>query len=179
MCASVHNLSGILNDFLSLDKLEEGKITRHPSEFNIKELAEDIIDELEAVLKEEQKIKFNYQFEVDRVIADQQIIKNILINLLSNAIKYSADGSQIDLGIKQKNDQITILVSDKGIGIPKKEQHHMFERFFRARNVTNIEGTGLGLNIVKKYIDLLEGNITFSSEEGEGTKFKVTIPLKH
>ena len=176
--SAVHNLNGILNDFLSLDKLEEGKITRNSVEFDLKEFTEDIIDELGGVLKQDQKINFNHKFENNKVETDPRIIKNIMINLLSNAIKYSPEGSEIDLGIKQKNGQITLLVSDKGLGIPKKEQHHMFERFFRANNVTNIEGTGLGLNIVKKYIDLLEGNITFSSEEGIGTKFKVTLPLK-
>ena len=107
---------------------------------------------------------------------DSHILKNILLNLVSNASKYSDEGKRIEIKIIQE-DNLVIEVIDQGIGIPKSEQKNMFERFFRAANATNIQGTGLGLNIVKKYAELLNGNITFSSEEGKGSTFTLTLPL--
>ena len=142
--SSVQNLTNILNDFLSLDKLEEGNIRINPTEIYLREAVEDTIDELEAVVKAGQAIQVDYELENEVVFADPQIIKNIIINLTSNAIKYSDEGKEIKLEISLLDNVITIKVTDQGIGIPKNEQRHMFERFFRAKNVTNIEGTGLG-----------------------------------
>jgi signal transduction histidine kinase len=105
------------------------------------------------------------------------MIKNILINLLNNASKYSDDGSKIILAINQNPTNLELLVRDHGMGIPKKDQPHLFGRFFRANNAINIQGTGLGLNIVKKYVELMKGHIEFSSEENKGTEFRVSIPL--
>lgn len=175
--SSVQNLTGILNDFLSLDKLEAGKIRVNPVSLNISELIEDILEELESMLKENQKIETSYDLKTDIITQDPHILKNILINLTSNAIKYSEGGSVINLSVVVKNDLLTLTINDRGIGIPEEEQNQLFERFFRAKNVTNIGGTGLGLNIVKKYIDLLNGDIKFESKSGEGTTFIVTLPL--
>jgi PAS domain S-box-containing protein len=175
--SSVQNLTGILNDFLSLDKLEEGKIRTNVTEINIRDMVEDLMDELEAVMKSGQKVDVNCDIEKEVISIDGQIIKNILINLTSNAIKYSPENSIIKLTILIKNGEMEIAVSDNGIGIPPEEQHHLFERFFRAKNVTNIGGTGLGLNIVRKYVDLLNGDINFISELGKGTTFVVNLPL--
>jgi len=176
--SSVQNLTGILNDFLSLDKLEEGKISTSRSELRIKDAIDDLIDELEAVLKKGQEMNVKYDIDKEIIRIDTQILKNVLINLTSNAIKYSPEDTEIKMNVKIKGEKLTIKVIDQGIGIPKEEQIHMFERFFRAKNVTNIGGTGLGLNIVKKYVDLLNGDIKFSSELGKGTKFTVQLPLE-
>lgn len=176
--SSVQNLTGILNDFLSLDKLEEGKIRTNVTKINIRDMVEDLMDELEAVMKTGQKVDVNCDLDVDVILIDGQIIKNILINLTSNAIKYSPENSVIKLAINIKNGEMKMAVSDNGIGIPPEEQRHLFERFFRAKNVTNIGGTGLGLNIVRKYVELLNGDINFNSELGKGTTFVVTLPLE-
>lgn len=175
--SSVQNLTGILNDFLSLDKLEEGKIRVNPGSINIEELIEDILEELESMLKEEQKIETSYNLEKDIIVQDPHILKNILINLTSNAIKYSDAGTVINLSVVVNNEMLTLTIKDRGIGIPDDEQSQLFDRFFRAKNVTNIGGTGLGLNIVKKYVDLLNGDIKFESKSGKGTTFSVTLPL--
>ena len=105
-------------------------------------------------------------------------MKNILINLLSNAIKYSPNGESVELHSFFQEDQLVIEVQDHGIGIPQEDQARMFTRFFRASNVQNIKGTGLGLTIVKRYLDLMNGNISFTSVYGEGSKFRVGIPQK-
>ncbi|MBT4792453.1 MAG: ATP-binding protein, partial [Halobacteriovoraceae bacterium] len=107
------------------------------------------------------------------------IVRNILYNLMSNAIKYSKEGGEIIFNSEILNSKLTILIQDFGIGIPETEQKQLFSRFFRAANASNIEGTGLGLHIVKKYLDILGGKITFESTENEGTKFILTIPMNN
>ena len=171
--SSVQTLTSILNDFLSLDKLEEGKVQLRPEEFNIHDLAKDLCEELSALKRKDQHIELIYEGN-DVVNLDAQFTRIIMLNLMSNAIKYSNDNGQIELKI-HVNKKVYISVKDDGIGIPKIDHQHMFERFFRAKNVTNIQGTGLGLNIVKRYVDMMEGTITFESEEGKGTTFAVEL----
>lgn len=173
--SSVSNLTGILNDFLSLSKLEEGIISNNPSQFNLHSLAIEINEELTPALKNNQTILCKHNGEED-VYLDKNILKNILLNLLSNASKYSGEGTiAIDMTINHK--EINITVKDEGIGIPESDIPFLFTRFFRAHNAGNIQGTGLGLNIVKRYVELLEGNISVESKLGIGTTFKVSIPV--
>ncbi len=175
--SAVHNLTGILNDFLSLDKLEDGKVQNNPVEFDLRTLAEDIIEEMQTVAKSGQVIRHEHSGKGDPVWLDKQLLKNIIINLLSNAIKYSKEDQVIRFTTDLADDLLTIAVRDEGIGIPESEQSQLFERFFRAKNAVNIQGTGLGLNIVKRYVDLIGGNISFNSKLQEGTTFTVTIPI--
>jgi signal transduction histidine kinase len=175
--SSVKNLTGILNDFLSLDKLQEGKIEATPSHWNIKDLISDIVDEMSDVRKEGQEVVYSHSAGSEEVYLDQNVLRNVVINLLSNAIKYSAANQSVRLESSVKRKRLYLEVEDQGIGIPKAEQKHLFERFFRAKNAINLDGTGLGLNIVNKYLELLGGKITFESEEGKGTKFFVSIPI--
>ena len=157
---SVHNLIGILNDFLSLDKLEEEKVTVRFTRFNIPEFTEDIIESIQNTTKKGQHIEYDHSGETE-ITTDKQMLLNIFNNLLSNAIKYSSKGSTVYLETMIDNDEFTAKVRDEGIGIPDEEQAHLFERFFRAKNAQNIEGTGLGLHIVKKYLDKIGGNCFF------------------
>lgn len=173
--SSVRNLTTILNDFLSLEKLESGKVRYHPVEIEIEEYIEHVIDEMSLISKGEQKIIHFHQGD-KQIIADEHLLKNIMINLLSNGIKYSPEGKDVELHTRYADGKINIQVKDYGIGIPEEDQKLMFTRFFRAHNVTNIQGTGLGLTIVKRYLDLMEGKIWFESIEGEGTTFFVEIP---
>lgn len=170
----VTSLTVILNDFLSLSKLEEGIITNHPSEFNILELSKEIQDELISLLNEEQQLSYKHS-GTDTLYLDKNIVKNILLNLISNAIKYSEKGL-IELSIVSNNTNIIFSISDQGIGIPEEDKQFLFTRFFRAKNTVNIQGTGLGLNIVKRYVELLNGYITMESELGKGTTFTIEIP---
>ena len=170
---SVQNLTSILNDFLSLEKLESGAQKIEISEFNLYELIIEVKDELQLMLKDKQEIHTDcadYQLE-----SDPHILKNILLNLVSNAIKYSHPDGKIKMAVNI-NSSVKISVIDDGIGIPLKDQKQLFERFHRAENATNIQGTGLGLNIVKKYTELLNGQITFESKEDQGSKFTLILP---
>ena len=170
---SVHNLTGILNDFLSLDKLETGAVEGNPVNFEMPEFIKEVCDHLTPTLKREQYIRCDHSGD-SSVFIDKQILNNILFNLLSNASKYSG-GEPIDLHTSLKNGHLKIVVQDYGMGISEEDQQHLFERFFRSKSAINISGTGLGLNIVKKYIDLLGGEIDVNSTLGEGTIFTVTL----
>lgn len=172
---SVRNLTTILNDFLSLEKLESGAVKLHLTEIQLNDLVQEIVQEINMVLKKGQHIVCACD-GAGSIRTDANLLKNLLINLLSNASKYSGEGARIDVRCAPTTTGLQIDVQDYGIGIPKHEQKHLFDRFFRAANVTNIQGTGLGLNIVKKYLDLLKGQITFESEEGKGTTFSINIP---
>ncbi len=176
--SSVHHLTAILNDFLSLDKLEEGKVELHPTDFDFKEFAGEVSEEIQEMAKKGQRLNYEHEGETE-VYLDKQMLKHILNNLLSNAVKYSPEGKEIIFNTIIDKNSLTIKVKDNGIGIPKEEQAQMFERFFRAKNAFNIQGTGLGLNIVKKYIDMSGGSITFESDTGTGTTFIVKLPLKN
>ncbi|WP_353720775.1 ATP-binding protein [Dyadobacter sp. 676] len=107
---------------------------------------------------------------------DKQLLRNVLFNLLSNAIKYSDNDKSIFLRMKISPGHIGIEVEDQGIGIPEQDQAHIFDRFFRAHNAGNAQGTGLGLNIVQNYINLMGGTVKFHSEAGRGTTFVVDLP---
>jgi PAS domain S-box-containing protein len=172
---SVRHLTNILNDFLSLEKVETGKVYMSSEEINVKEVLEDIVDQHAQITKSNQRIAFNF-VGIEHIHTDQNMLQIICSNLLSNAIKYSGEGKHIDLSAECLEDALTINVRDEGIGIPEEEQDNMFSRFFRAKNAVNIEGTGLGLNIVNRYTQLLGGSIHFQSRPEEGTTFTVTIP---
>jgi PAS domain S-box-containing protein len=174
--SSVRNLTSILDDFLSLEKLEQGKVEAHSTEFNLKEFIEDAIEEMEGMSKRKHQ-KINFQFKGEEEIRqDKKILRNVLLNLLSNAVKYSPEGKEIHVSAGVNDGKVSLSVKDEGIGIPADAQKHLFDKFFRARNATNIQGTGLGLNIVKRYVELLDGTIGFTSKENTGTTFTVDFP---
>lgn len=174
--ASVRNLTDILDDFLSLDKLEQGRVEVKKEKINLHELSTEIIEGLNGILKAGQTIHLSYNGP-KTLIQDKKILRNVLMNLLSNAIKYSGERAGIYLIIEIENDFASIIVKDEGIGIPEEDQQNMFSKFYRAENAINIQGTGLGLNIVKRYMELLNGAISFVSKQNEGTTFTVALPL--
>ncbi len=173
--SAVTNMTLILNDFLSAEKLEEGKVFVRKEDVDLKHLANEILSEINGILKPGQKVNYNHSGS-DLALLDKQMTRNILLNLISNAIKFSPENKAIQLETAITPKEITILVADQGVGIPKEEEEHLFERFFRAKNVTNIQGTGLGLNIVGKYLEAMKGEINFKSELNVGTTFTITIP---
>lgn len=176
---SVKNLTDILEDFLSIGKLEDGRISLRYEETNIREFIETICNEKqEDLAKENQKIVF--QFEGNEwALCDKYILRNMMINLISNAIKFSPLDGTIEVSIASGAQEIMLCVKDQGIGISKEDQEHLFERFFRGQNASNIQGTGLGLHIVSRYLNLLNGTIDVQSEIEKGTTFCVHLPQRH
>jgi PAS domain S-box-containing protein len=175
---NVRNLVVILDDFLSLSRLDEGEIACNPVEFDLRELLRSVLEEMETNLKMGQHFVEDCEPGNYRIHQDPKLTRHILLNLLSNAIKYSPENKAIELVIKPVDRNVILSVCDQGIGIPKKEQDQIFNRFFRAKNSENIQGTGLGLNIVKQYAKLMGGEISFSSTEGAGSTFRLTLPVK-
>ncbi len=175
---AVNSLNDILSDFLSLSKIEEGKVSAQFKPFSIKLLLAEIEAELKAMLKKDQQLMVSHQGS-DEMISDRRLVRQIMVNLLSNAIKYSDEGRPVKLETCYQQNALTITVTDQGIGISHEDQKHLFERFFRGSNAGNVQGTGLGLNIVKGYVQLLGGTIDFKSELNKGTIFQVTLPDKN
>lgn len=177
--SSVNHLTNILNDFLSLSKLEEGMVKVNHEKIDIKEYFQTFRNEMQEIALDGQQIKLQLECKDSVVSFDPVMLKNTCLNLVSNAIKYSKEGQEINLIVCCNHETLKVEVQDNGIGIPEEEQKNLFERFFRAKNATNIQGTGLGLNIIKKYVDMMEGTINFTSKENKGTIFTIEIPIKH
>jgi PAS domain S-box-containing protein len=175
---AVAGMKSILEDFLSLGKLEEGLIQTHPEQLSAASCIEEItavISEFEAILKPGQRIEFQHTGSAD-VTVDKHLLKNILINLISNAIKFSPEKAIIYVRCLFDPAEMKLTVKDSGIGIPEEDQQYLFKRFFRGRNASNIQGTGLGLHIVGKYLELMNGKIDMVSNVNEGTAFTIYLP---
>jgi PAS domain S-box-containing protein len=175
---AVTGLTEILNDFLSLGKLEEGKVRANYQQIPIKSVIEDVISELQAITKSDQEIVLDFAGQEEYYI-DKQMFRNILINLIANALKFSSENTVVEVTCHANENELMVRVKDQGIGIPEADQEHLFERFYRGQNVSNIQGTGLGLNIVLKYLEMLNGKIDFVSEENQGTTFTLVFPAKY
>jgi PAS domain S-box-containing protein len=174
--SSVDHLTSILNDFLSLGKLEEGKMDVVIEPIRLGDFLSDVEEEISSTLKTGQELKINCKEGPHEIFTDARMLRNVLFNLISNASKYSAAEKRISISCKRTGNRLLFIVSDEGIGIPAEDQKHMFDRFFRASNAGNVQGTGLGLNIVKRYVELLGGSISFTSEYGKGSIFTVSLP---
>lgn len=174
--SSVNMLTDILNDFLSVGKIEEGKVLLKLTRLNIKDLITQIIDEIIDIQKPGQKIIHTHVGE-EWIDLDYSLLKHIVLNLLSNAIKFSPENSIIEIDSKTNSEQLLMIVQDHGMGIPEADQAHLFERFFRASNASIIQGTGLGLHIVAKYTELMNGSIACKSSPGTGTLMSLTFKL--
>ena len=175
---AVNDMKSILEDFLSLGKLEEGSINSKMEHIPFEDcvsVVENTLHGLEQIVRKGQKIKFVHKGEGDTYV-DPALIRNILTNLISNAIKFSPENATIHVELNKGEVEVVMSVKDEGIGISKEDQEHLFERFFRAKNAANIQGTGLGLHIVAKYVELMNGRIEMQSELEKGTSFYIHIP---
>lgn len=173
----VHHLNAILNDFLSLERLEKGKEVYRYTDFSLSKVVNEVVYNGNMLLKDGQKIK--YPDNIDEVVIhqEQRIVSMVLTNLLHNAIKYSPEDTEIAIKVELLPGKIIFQVSDQGIGIPKKAQKHVFDRYYRAENVLLVQGNGIGLNIVKVHLENIGGSIYFKSEEGKGSVFTVEFPI--
>ena len=172
---SINNLTDILNDFLSVSKLEEGRVENHPEVMNLKAFIADVISEMKGMATNGQTLIHQHSGN-ETVSLDKKLLKNILFNLISNALKFSPEGGHVEITSQVSTTSVKISVKDNGIGISKEDQKHLFERFFRGHNATHIQGTGLGLSIIAKYAELMNGSIDFESKENGGTTFTIIIP---
>ncbi|MDX1766749.1 MAG: PAS domain S-box protein [Arenibacter troitsensis] len=173
----VQHLTNILDDFLSIERMEKGKEVYYLSDFSLSKLVNEVVYNANMLLKNGQRINYPNNIEDVTIHQDQRIVALTLTNLLHNAIKYSPEDTEIDINVDLSNDKITFHIKDEGIGISKKEHKHIFDRYFRSENVLLTQGTGIGLNIVKTHLENLGGRIYFKSAENEGSTFTVELPL--
>ena len=172
----IHYLNNILNDFLSLEKLEARKLTYNCNNFRLSKVLDEVIYNANMLLKEGQSIQYPDNIIDLSLHQDEKIIELIMSNLVINAIKYSPEYSTIKIDVEQDAHTTKIDVIDNGIGIPLNDQKSIFERYFRAGNTVNTQGTGIGLNIAKNNLENLGGTISFKSTEIVGTTFTIIIP---
>lgn len=175
---SVRNLNSLLTSVLFFGKADANKIDFKPKKMFVMAMLNEVIDVVKAGSEHDVKINTKFNNLPKTIVSDSDLLYQIFENLLSNACKYSKDGQEVNFTVWEEGGMLKATVEDKGIGIPKKEQDQLFDRFFRAKNVGIIEGSGLGLSIVKKSIEVLNGEITFESEQGKGTTFNISIPVK-
>ncbi len=173
----VHYLNNILNDFLSIERLDSGRGQYKFSDFKLKRLINEVVYNANFTLKDGQEIIYPKDIEDIELHMDEKILELILSNLLGNAIKYSPENTLIKFRIDIREDFLVFEIEDEGRGIPKKDQKHIFERYFRAENALLDQGTGIGLNIARTHLNNLGGNIEFKSEENVGTTFTVRVPI--
>ncbi len=174
---SVRELVATLEEFLSLEKIEEGKVNPIRTAFNLREQVNLLCENFRSVSKSGHVIKYDHQGE-EQVSLDRTFIDHIITNLVSNAVKYSPENSVVTITTYADPAKVQLTVKDQGIGISKEDQQHLFERFFRASNTGNIKGTGLGLHIIKRYVELLGGTIAVKSQLNEGAEFMITLPTE-
>ncbi len=171
---AVSGLTEILNDFLSLGKLEEGKMAAKPALHDIYVLIREVVSDINSIVRSGQTI--TYSEGTYSMMIDRQLLRNVMFNLLSNALKFSPEGAVIDVNIDLTDDEVIIAVKDQGIGISEADLKNLFGRFFRGANAVAIPGTGLGLNIVTKYLELMQGTVSCTSELNVGSTFYIYLP---
>lgn len=174
--SSVNGLNDILNDFLSVGRIEENKIQVRLQDVPVPESIRALIGELNSIKKAGQTINYKHT-GAQILLFDASLLRHIIMNLVSNAIKFSAENAAIWIETELSDTQLKLKITDEGIGISAEDKQYLFQRFFRGTNVSNIQGTGLGLHIVAKYAELLNGTIDVTSELGKGTSFILTFDL--
>jgi len=178
MRKAIQRMTNLLDDVISVTKIESGKLEINPSEFDLYQFCLELVEEMQLVAGDNYKINLICGCEDVIVFLDESLLLHVLTNLLSNAVKYSPKGGLISLEVKSTPAQIIFIVSDRGIGIPPEDLERLFDSFFRSKNVGAIAGTGLGLTIIKKCIDCQGGEISVDSQLGIGSIFTVVLPLK-
>jgi len=175
---SVNYLTHLISDILDVNRNDSGKLEFNPQPVSLIDISNSIIEEIKLHADERHKFEFHYLTEMNKFNLDPKHIQTILRNLISNAYKYSPDGGTIRLEISSGEEYVQLTINDQGIGIPQNEVAKLFEPFYRATNIEEIRGNGLGLTIVKNAVDIHNGTITVDSEIGKGTTFKVRLPIK-
>lgn len=174
---AVNHTKTLLDDISLIDNEQSSKITMKPAWVNLNNLLGDIAEENIQVYGCDFMIGKKFNLHGVKYYMDREIIRHILGNILSNAIKYSGSSKEIMFTAVEKNKKITFEVTDHGIGIPAEEQKFLFEPFYRASNTENIQGTGFGLTVVKRFVSMCSGEIKIVSEKNKGTTVTVVLPV--
>ncbi|HAZ45171.1 MAG TPA: hypothetical protein DDW76_24905 [Cyanobacteria bacterium UBA11369] len=177
--SAAKTMTQLLSDILTLTRAESGKLEFKPDHLDLDRFCRDLVEEVELSCRAQQSIFFISHCSGKNGYLDEKLLRSILTNLLSNAVKYSREDSHIYFSLDCESDKVIFEIEDRGIGISSEDQQNLFESFHRGQNVGDVPGTGLGLAVVKKCVDLHGGSITVESKVGVGTTFTVSLPLKH
>ncbi|WP_316436910.1 PAS domain-containing sensor histidine kinase [Leptolyngbya sp. NK1-12] len=173
---NVERMTQMIDAILIIGRVEAKRIEPQPSQFDLIPFCRDLMAEIAGEIQHP-RLQFTCRFKRLLVTLDQCLLRSILTNILTNAIRYTPAPGKIQFKVLKQHHQIVFQITDQGIGIPPEDLPYLFEPFQRGRNVSNIAGTGLGLNIVKRFVDLHGGQINVSSQLGQGTTFQVSLPL--
>ncbi|WP_414526418.1 ATP-binding protein [Nodularia chucula] len=178
---AVESMKQLMEDVLFMGKSDVGKLECDPHLVNLDKLFREFIEEFSLISHDRNEIIFTCKSQFTDALIDEKLLHYIFLNLLSNAVKYSPPNQniQVNLTCDVTENIVKLEIQDQGIGIPEVDQRRLFESFYRASNVHSIQGTGLGLVIVKRCVETLQGEISFSSEVGVGTTFTVMFPLNY
>ncbi|MFN8372050.1 MAG: ATP-binding protein [Anaerolineae bacterium] len=176
--AQVKRLTTILEEMSLIIHETVSSIRFKPETVDLEHLCRMLVAEMQTAVGEDRRLQFKTDGQVNDITADARLLDRALTNLLNNAIKYSGLHSQVSLELSRENGEAVIRVMDEGIGIPLDEQAHIFEPFFRASNVSLVNGTGLGLRIVRDCIAAHGGTVKFDSTPGVGSVFTVRLPMR-
>ncbi|AUT01899.1 hybrid sensor histidine kinase/response regulator [Nostoc sp. CENA543] len=177
---AVQSMKNLMEDVLFMGRAEAKQLVCNPQKVDLQKFCQELVEEFTSVITSGHEIIFTCASEETEAYVDEQLLNYMLVNLLSNAVKYSPHNEMIrlDLICDQEKNIAIFQIQDEGIGIPEADQRRLFESFYRASNTQSIEGTGLGLVIVKRCVEAHQGTINFSSQEGQGTTFTITLPLE-
>lgn len=177
---SSKRMSVLVGALLNVSRIEMGTFAIEPKPNDIVKISKSVIKEVSHdAKKRNQKISESYDKDMGLIDLDENLVRIVIQNLITNSIKYTANGGKINISIHKNNNELLITVEDNGYGIPESQKDRIFEKFFRADNIREVEtdGTGLGLYMVKQIVEKSGGKIWFESQEGKGTSFYVSIPL--
>ncbi len=174
---AVRRMAGMMEEVLVLGRLETDRVTFKDAPLDLPALCRRLVDEIESAMNRRCPIDLRLPEHLEPARGDESLLRHIFTNLLSNAVKYSPTGQAVDFTVSRSGEHAIVVISDRGCGIPEQDQQRVFQAFHRGTNVGQIPGTGLGLMIVRRCVEMHGGEISFESLEGQGTTFTVTLPL--
>lgn len=177
--AAAKHMTHLLDDILTINRAETGKLEFNPNLLDLENFCRNLVEEMQSSAGHQYTITFGSTGTCKNAYMDEKLLRSILANLLDNAIKYSHKGGHVHFALVGEHGKAIFRIRDQGIGIAQSDQKQMFEPFHRGKNVGRIAGTGLGLTVVKKCVDLHGGRITVGSKVGMGTTSIVTLPLNN
>ncbi len=179
---SAQRMVYLIADLLNLSRLKTGKFVIEPIKTNLSDLVQNEIDQLaESAKNKGIKLVYKRPKSCTPLMLDGTKMSQVVMNFIDNAIYYTPKGKTVEVSISETPQSLELLVQDEGMGVPKAEQHHLFTKFYRAKNAKKVrpDGTGLGLFMAKKVIVAQGGSIVFKSAEGKGSTFGFILPKKH
>ena len=174
-------MTDLVSDLLTVSRIETAKLPFKKAEFSLNDLAQELVKIFTPFAKASNvEVNLSAPSGLPKIVSDVSQIKQVIENLLDNALRYSKNTGEIEIKLEKKNKDIYFEIKDSGVGIPRDDQKHIFQKFFRSENVMKYQtqGSGLGLYIAKAIIEKAGGKIGFKSQEGKGSTFWFTIPIK-